>query len=94
MWFVPCLYATCGLVCLLRVVYFHVATLVINATGVVFGKDLSEEDDIYLLSGEKKSKNIILESGKLFSELASTYIYFGSHVLLIKGICDLSGGCH
>ena len=60
--------------------YFHVATLVINATGVVFGKDLSEEDDIYFLSGEKKSKNIILESGKLFPELASLYIYFGSHV--------------
>ena len=73
---------------------FHVATLVINATGVVFGKDLSEEDDIYLLSGEKKSKNIILESGKLSPELASLYTYFGSHVLLIKSICDLSGGCH
>ena len=82
MWIVPCLYATRDLVCLLRVVYFHVATLVINATGVVFGKNLSEEDDIYLLSGEKKSKNIILESGKLFPELASLYTYFGSHVYL------------
>ena len=50
--------------------YFHVATLDINATEVVFGEDLSEKDDIYFLSGEKKSKNIILESGKLLSELA------------------------
>ena len=36
----------------------------------------------------------MLESGKLFSELASTYIYFGSHVLLIKSISDLCGVCH
>ena len=34
------------------------------------------------------------EQGKLFSELASTYIYFGSHVLLIKSISDLCGVCH
>ena len=49
---------------------FMFATLDINATKVVFGGDLSEKDDIYFLSGEKKSKNIILESGKLLSELA------------------------
>ena len=73
---------------------FMFATLDINATEVVFGEDLSEEDGIYLLGSEKKSKNIILESGKLFPELASLYIYFGSHVLLIKSICDLCGGCH
>ena len=74
--------------------YFHVATLVINATGVVFGKDLSKKDGSYFLISEEKSKNIVLESGKLFPELASLYIYFGSHVLLIKSICDLCGGCH
>ena len=51
------------------------ATLDINATEVVSGKDLSEKDGIYLLSSEKKSKNIILGSGKLSSELASTYLY-------------------
>ena len=36
----------------------------------------------------------MLESGKLFSELASIYIYFGSHVLLIKSISDLCGVGH
>ena len=36
----------------------------------------------------------MLKSGKLFSELASIYIYFGSHVLLIKSINDLCGVCH
>ena len=36
----------------------------------------------------------MLKSGKLFSELASTYIYFGSHVLLIKSISDLCGVGH
>ena len=36
----------------------------------------------------------MLKSGKLFSELASIYIYFGSHVLLIKSISDLCGVCH
>ena len=41
------------------------ATLDINTTGVVFGEDLS-----------KKSRNIMLKSGKLFSELASIYLYF------------------
>ena len=51
---------------------FMFATLDINATEVVFGEDLSEEDGIYLLGSKKKSKNIILGSGKLFSELAST----------------------
>ena len=55
--------------------YFHVATLVINATGVVFGKDLSKKDGSYFLISEEESKNIILESGKLSSELASTYLY-------------------
>ena len=74
--------------------YFHVATLVINATGVVFVKDLSKEDGNYFLISEKKSKNIILGSGKLSSELASTYLYFGSHVLLIRSIYYLCGGCH
>ena len=74
--------------------YFHVATLEINATGVVFGKDLSKKDGSYFLISEEKSKNIMLESGKLSPELASLYIYFGSHVLLIKSIGDLCGGCH
>ena len=36
----------------------------------------------------------MLKSGKLFSELASTYIYFDSHVLLIKSITDLCGDFH
>ena len=36
----------------------------------------------------------MLKLGKLFSELASIYIYFGSHVLLIKSISDLCGVCH
>ena len=36
----------------------------------------------------------MLESGKLFSELASIYIYFGSHVLLIISINDLCGVGH
>ena len=36
----------------------------------------------------------MLKSGKLFSELASIYIYFDSHVLLIKSISDLCGVCH
>ena len=73
---------------------FMFATLDINATEVVFGEDLSEEDDIYFLISEEKSKNIMLESGKLPSELASTYLYFGSHVLLIRSIYYLCGGCH
>ena len=90
---VPCLYATCGLVAYCMLFYFHVATLVINATGVVFGKDLSEEDDIYLLSSEKKSKNIILESGKLSSELASTYLLWFT-CFTIRSIYYLCGGCH
>ena len=34
------------------------------------------------------------EQGKLFSELASIYIYFGSPVLLIKSLSDLCGVCH
>ena len=34
------------------------------------------------------------EQGKLSSELAFIYIYFGSHVLLIKSISDLCGVCH
>ena len=29
--------------------YFHVATLEINATGVVFGEDLSEKDESLFL---------------------------------------------
>ena len=74
--------------------YLHVATLDINATEVVFGEDLSEKDGIYFLSSEKKSKNIVLESGKLFSELASTYIYFDSQVLLRRSIYYLCGVCH
>ena len=36
--------------------YFHVATLEINATGVVFGKDLSEKDESYSLISEKKPR--------------------------------------
>ena len=36
----------------------------------------------------------MLKSGKLSSELAFIYIYFGSHVLLIKSISDLCGVCH
>ena len=36
----------------------------------------------------------MLESGKLSSELAFIYIYFGSHVLLIKSISDLCGVYH
>ena len=75
--------------------YFHVATLEINATGVVFGKDLLKENwEFISLSSEKKPRNIMLESGKLLSELASIYIYFGLHVLLIKSICYLCGVCH
>ena len=70
------------------------ATLEINATGVVFGKDLSEKMRVISLINEEKSRNIMLKSGKLFSELASIYIYFGSHVLLIKSISDLCGVCH
>ena len=34
------------------------------------------------------------EQGKLSSELAFIYIYFGSHVLLIKSISDLWGVIH
>ena len=36
----------------------------------------------------------MLKSGKLSSELAFIYIYFGSHVLLIKSISHLCGVCH
>jgi len=46
------------------------------------------------LINEEKSRNIMLKSGKLSSELAFIYIYFGSHVLLIKSISDLCGVCH
>ena len=54
---------------------FHVATLEINATGVVFGKDLLKENwEFISLISEKKPKNIMLESGKLLSELAPKYI--------------------
>ena len=56
--------------------YFHVATLEINTTGVVFGKDLLEKDESYFLISEEKSKSIMRESGKLSSELAFIYIYF------------------
>ena len=49
LWFVPCLYTTCGLVAYCVLFYFHVATLEINATGVVFGKDLSENDESLFL---------------------------------------------
>ena len=46
--------------------YFHVATLEINATGVVFGKDLSEKDESFIsVINEEKSRKIILKSGKL-----------------------------
>ena len=73
--------------------YFHVATLVLNASGI-WGGFIEEESEFISLSSEKKPRNIMLESGKLFSELASTYIYFGSHVLLIKSIYYLCGVCH
>jgi len=46
------------------------------------------------LINEEKSRNIMLKSGKLSSELAFIYIYFGSHVLLIKSKSYLYGVCH
>ena len=49
---------------------------------------------VYFLINEEKSRNIMLKSGKLSSELAFIYIYFGSHVLLIKSISDLCGVGH
>ena len=55
---------------------------------------IEEESEFISLISEKKSRDIMLKSGKLFSELASIYIYFGSHVLLIKSISDLCGVCH
>ena len=67
---VPCLYATSGLVAYCMLFYFHVATLVINATGVVFGRDLSKKDVSYFLISEKKPRSIMRKSGKLLSELA------------------------
>ena len=49
---------------------------------------------IISLISEEKSRSIMLKSGKLLSELAFIYIYFGSHGLLIKSISDLCGVCH
>ena len=43
---------------------------------------------------EDQDQDHFVEKGKLLSELASIYIYFGSPVLLIKSISDLCGGCH
>ena len=55
---------------------------------------IEEESELISLISEEKSRDIMLESGKLLSELAFIYIYFGSHVLLIKSISDLCGVCH
>ena len=43
---------------------------------------------------EDQDRDHFAEQGKLFSELASIYIYFGSHVLLIKSKSYLYGVCH
>jgi hypothetical protein len=49
---------------------------------------------IYYIGQQGKVHGHIADPGKLLSELASIYIYFGSHVLLIKSISDLCGVCH
>ena len=99
-WHLLCM---CGLliVCVSLVVLFGVLSVVsfvtidINATGVIFEKGFIEEESEFIsLISEEKSRNIMLKSGKLSSELASIYIYFVSHVLLIKSISDLCGVCH
>ena len=53
--------------------------------GVIEGEIVEPED---------QDQGHFAEQGKLSSELAFVYIYFGSHVLLIKSISDLCGVCH
>ena len=43
---------------------------------------------------KEQDQGHFVEQGKLFPELASIYIYFGSHVLLIKSIRYLCAVCH
>ena len=75
--------------------YFHVCDARIKRYRGGLWRGIMEGGSEFIsLISEKKSRNIMLKSGKLFSELASIYIYFGSHVLLIKSISDLCGVCH
>ena len=95
LWFVPCLYTTWGLVCLLSVVLFSCCDARDKRyRGGIWKGFIGERWEFISLINEEKSRNIMLKSGKLLSELASIYIYFGSHVLLIKSISDLCGVCH
>jgi hypothetical protein len=92
MWFEYLLYTTGGMVCLLGVVLFLCCDARYKRYRSGIGKDLSEKDGIYLLSSEKKSKNVILESGKLFSELAPTYLLWFT-CFTIRSIYYICGGC-
>ena len=47
-----------------------------------------------MLNQKNNTRVTLLSKASYFSELASIYIYFGSHVLLIKSISDLCGVCH
>ena len=64
---------------------FMFATLEINATGVVSGKDLLKKNRSLLLWSVRKSPGTLCwNQASYFSELAFIYFYFGSSVLLIK----------
>ena len=43
---------------------------------------------------KEQDQGHFVEQGKLFSELASIYIYFGSYVFHINSRSDLCGVCH
>ena len=95
LWLITCLYTTCGLVCLLHVVLFSCCDARDKRyRGGIWKGFIGERWEFISLINEEKFRNIMLKSGKLSSELAFIYIYFGSHVLLIKSISDLCGVCH
>ena len=66
--------------------YLFVYYLDENVVGFIEEGDFVEPED--------QDQGHFVEQGKLFSELASIYIYFDSNVLLIKNISDLCGVCH
>ena len=57
-----------------------------NVAGIIEEGEFVEPED--------QDQGHFAEQGKLSSELAFIYIYFGSHVLLIKSKSYLYGVCH
>jgi len=65
--------------------YWFVYRLDENVAGIIEEGEFVEPED--------QDQGHFAEQGKLSSELAFIYIYFGSHVLLIKSNSDLCGVC-